>query len=340
MGTGYSIAAYIQWKIEGGNSYGHAGYVSAKKEWKDPDLVTHVLPKEGTNIVITGANAGLGYSATKRFAELGYTVHMLCRNPERGEKARKIILDDLKIPEEKLIVHTVDLSSRQSVRDWVTNSATSISHINAYIHNAGVMLESPTTTDEGSEVTVSTMLCGSHLLVSLIQDKIASVKGRIINVSSGGQYLARLETTDLEGKNEGKYDGTFRYARVKRMQVALTEKWAKVLAPANIGVYSMHPGWADSPGFQSSMPEFYDENKKTVRSSEEGADTMVWLAISTEVGMDQSGKFFLDRNVVRKWMPLSCTKYSDEDVEQLWKSATTYCQCEKEISELQLKYKS
>lgn len=39
----------------------------------------------------------------------------------------------------------------------------------------------------------------------------------------------------------------------------------------------MHPGWCDTPGLQSGMPDFREKQKRSLRSSEEGSDTIVWL---------------------------------------------------------------
>jgi dehydrogenase/reductase SDR family protein 12 len=56
----------------------------------------------------------------------------------------------------------------------------------------------------------------------------------------------------------------------------------------------MHPGWADTPGVQSALPGFRRITQTVLRSSEEGADTIVWLARAREAA-DISGKLFLDR---------------------------------------------
>jgi hypothetical protein len=39
-------------------------------------------------------------------------------------------------------------------------------------------------------------------------------------------------------------------------QVALTEKWAEIYKNKGIGFYSMHPGWAETPGVAKSLPDF------------------------------------------------------------------------------------
>ncbi len=56
----------------------------------------------------------------------------------------------------------------------------------------------------------------------------------------------------------------------------------------------MHPGWADTPGVETALPAFYRATRKFLRTPEEGGDTIVWLAASTEAGK-VSGKFWLDR---------------------------------------------
>ena len=49
---------------------------------------------------------------------------------------------------------------------------------------------------------------------------------------------------------------------------------------------------------QSALPEFRTVMRTVLRSAEEGADTIVWLAVAREAGQ-VSGKLFLDREVRR-----------------------------------------
>ena len=57
---------------------------------------------------------------------------------------------------------------------------------------------------------------------------------------------------------------------------------------------AMHPGWADTPGVETALPGFYRLTRPLLRTPEQGADTAVWLAASTEAAQ-VSGKFWLDR---------------------------------------------
>ncbi|CAM9214631.1 unnamed protein product [Sphacelaria rigidula] len=99
---------------------------------------------------------------------------------------------------------------------------------------------------------------------------------------------------DLNSVGVEPYDGTLIYAAAKRVQVILTERWAALAGGdgtkaqgdetshpgKGVTFNSMHPGWVDTPGLASGMPNFRESRgETTLRSSEEGADTVVWLTI-------------------------------------------------------------
>ena len=83
-------------------------------------------------------------------------------------------------------------------------------------------------------------------------------------------------------------------ARAKRALMVLTEEWASQWQDSGVVVNAMHPGWADTPGVVSALPAFHRLTKNILRSPEEGADTIVWLAAAKEAG-EVSGLLFLDR---------------------------------------------
>ena len=90
------------------------------------------------------------------------------------------------------------------------------------------------------------------------------------------------------------YRGSVAYARAKRAQVTLSEEWAKRLRDDGIVVHAMHPGWADTPGLETGLPGFRTLLGPILRTPQEGADTIVWLAAAEEPGRS-TGRFWLDR---------------------------------------------
>jgi hypothetical protein len=106
-------------------------------------------------------------------------------------------------------------------------------------------------------------------------------------------YSQQLEVDKLIMGEQG-YSGSVAYARAKRALMVVTQQWAEDWADDGIVVNAMHPGWADTPGVESSLPGFHKLTRTILRTPEEGADTIVWLAAATEAG-ELSGRLFLDR---------------------------------------------
>ena len=234
--------------------------------------------------LITGANAGLGKATAFELAQRNAEVWMLCRNQQKAEESRREIIQQTKNTNIHILI--VDISCLQSIKAAVKQFHPTT--IDCLIHNAGVLPNSREETAQGFELCVATNVIGPFLLNHLLMPKM-NPSGRIILVSSGGMYPVKLNLKQLETP-PSPYNGVQAYAQTKRAQVILGELWAKQLAP--IKVHTMHPGWADTDGVKTSIPKFYKKTKNILRSPEQGADTIVYLATEDDL---QSGLFWFDR---------------------------------------------
>lgn len=81
----------------------------------------------------------------------------------------------------------------------------------------------------------------------------------------------------------------------------------------------MHPGWADTPGVEESLPTFRKIVGPLLRTPEQGVDTLVWLAADIGEPSSSSGSFWLDRRR-RSLHRLPTTRRSDtpERRAELW----------------------
>jgi len=157
---------------------------------------------------------------------------------------------------------------------------------------------------------------GPFLLTRLLRESLEkSSDGRVIWVSSGGMYSRRLNLEDPNWKGRD-YDGVLAYAETKRAQVILAELWAEELRGGPVVVNAMHPGWADTPAVQDSLPRFHKVTRHILRTPAEGADTVVWLAAS-EQGRRSTGRFFFDRRERRTHL-IPITRESQKDRRALW----------------------
>jgi dehydrogenase/reductase SDR family member 12 len=279
--------------------YSRLGY-SLRSRWWDE------LPRmDGRVVLVTGATSGIGLAAATAFAGLGARVHLLVRNAERGHRAR----------EESGAEHVweCDVSSLRSVRDFARRFRDEHPTLHVLVNNAGVLSAERSLSVDGYELALATNVLGPFLLTGLLVPALETdPPSTVVNVSSGGMYTARLAVDDLQTERHS-YDGAAVYARHKRAQVVLSELWAERLAEKGVSVHSMHPGWVDTPGLERSLPRFYKLMKPALRSPDEGADTIVWLAATKRPG----GGFWHDREK-RPTHILRRTRESDEERARLW----------------------
>ena len=72
-------------------------------------------------------------------------------------------------------------------------------------------------------------------------------------------------------------------------------------------------GWADTPAVRSSMPDFHRRMGNRLRTSMQGADTLIWLCASEVARKQPSGGFYQDRKSVSKHLPLAWTSSSEKE---------------------------
>jgi hypothetical protein len=82
----------------------------------------------------------------------------------------------------------------------------------------------------------------------------------------------------------------------------------------------MHPGWARTEGVKTSLPLFNRVMRPLLRTPEQGADTIVWLAAAEEPGLS-NGRFWFDREVVPTHLTRS-THESAYERDALWAGLT------------------
>jgi dehydrogenase/reductase SDR family protein 12 len=292
-----------------------AGYTSVGYRIRSGMWGPAELPSlDGKAVLVTGATSGLGLAAAEGFARLGASAWLLARSEERGERARLQIVE--RSGNRDVRVGLCDLSDLQAVRKFAERFSGEVSRLDVLVNNAGALLGKRTLSVDGIELTFATNVLGPFLLTNLLTPLLKnSAPARIVNVSSGGMYMQRIHVEDLQSTH-GEFDGATAYARTKRAQVILTEQWAQRLEGSGVVVHAMHPGWADTPGLESSLPHFYGATKWLLRTPQQGADTIVWLGAAPEPARC-SGGFWHDRRE-RPTHRVPWTKETSEDREGLW----------------------
>lgn len=292
--------------------YTRVGHVVRRREWQP--LPAGALA--GKTVIVTGATSGIGRAAARRMAGLGAEVVVVGRNRERAAE----VCAEIVAAGGSSSVELADLSAMGEIRELGVRLLDAHPSIHVLVNNAGVLLSERRATTEGLEATFATNLLGHFLLTNLLIPRLVeSAPARIINVSSGGMYTQSICLDDLQMERD--YDGRKAYARTKRGQVILTEMWAERLADSGVVVHALHPGWADTPGVASGIPLFRRLLGPLLRSAEQAADTVVWLAAAAEAAA-KTGLFWHDR-AVRPTHRLSSTRETATDRARFWAELET-----------------
>lgn len=270
----------------------------------------------GRVVLVTGATSGLGLVTAEQLAAAGATVVLLGRDKDKTARVR----DDIATRTGSELVSAVvaDMGDLAAVRRVGKELNRTLERLDVLIHNAGALSATRQVSPDGTELTVASQVVGPFLLSTLLLPLLVrSAPARVLTMSSGGMYATPLRVDELQMGDD--YKGSEQYARAKRAQVTLNEMWAEKYPSHDVVFHAMHPGWADTPGVRESLPTFRKIVGPLLRSPQQGADTMVWLALDDGEPLATSGKFWLDRHQ-RSLHKLPNTRASDtpERRRQLW----------------------
>lgn len=257
----------------------------------DADLTSKV-------VVVTGANSGLGKMVSTYCAAKGARLYMICRDKDRGEKARQEIIQETSADSTNVQVLLADVGELSQVRKVAAEIQEKENKIHAVVCNAGVLLNDRQVTSEKNEVTFAChLLGGTYLLSSLLLPQLQAAddkEGRVVIVTSGGMYNSAIPSWDVmtnSNPEKKKYDGTMAYTYAKRGQVVLAEEWTKQYP--DVTFVTVHPGWSDTP----AVTEAFGDSKKylePLREPWEGAEGVAWLVQAKRANIT-SGELYLDR---------------------------------------------
>ncbi|XP_073023703.1 uncharacterized protein [Primulina eburnea] len=297
--------------VYGYKNFTKSGFVEHSKKFRPEDMEARI---EGKNCIVTGANSGIGYATAEGLASRGATVYLVCRNKERGEAALSKI--QAATGNKNVFLEVCDISLTSDVKSFASNFSSKDKPVHILVNNAGLLENNRLVTSEGFEMNFAVNVLGTYTVTELMLPFLekAAPDARVINVASGGMYTSPL-TDDLQFSGD-KFDGVEQYARNKRVQVSLTEKWADKYKDKGIGFYSMHPGWAETPGVATSLPRFSKTLSGKLRTIEEGADTIIWLALQPKEKL-VSGGFYFDRAEAPKHLPFAATKGSRVSIDSI-----------------------
>ena len=264
------------------------------KRWKKefPSL-------EGKTALITGGNRGLGKATATGLAALDARIVIVSRDAGHGEAAREEIAQ--LTGNDAITMLACDFNSLENVRQLAQQYKALDWPLHILINNAGIMAFKRQLTTDGHESNFGINYLAHFLLTQELSGILtASAPARIINVSSSLHHKGRLNLDDLSIK--GGYSGMDAYGRSKLAQILHAKELARRLASAGVTANSVHPGVV-ATDLMRNLKGVSGLIMKTLvrrflRTNEQGADTILYLAASDNVA-DDSGHFWANRRKTR-----------------------------------------
>jgi NAD(P)-dependent dehydrogenase (short-subunit alcohol dehydrogenase family) len=190
-----------------------------------PDLAGH-------NVIVTGANSGIGRAAASALAGAGAHVVLAVRSTDKGQAAAASMHGEIEVRE-------LDLASLASVREF---SSAWEGEIALLINNAGVMAPPLGRTAEGFELQIGTNHLGHFALTNLLLEHIT---GRVVTVASGAHRMGSIDLEDLNWERRS-YNAWRAYGQSKLANLLFTAELQRRLSAAGSSVLATaaHPGYA------------------------------------------------------------------------------------------------
>ncbi|XP_058974444.1 retinol dehydrogenase 13-like [Musca domestica] len=261
------------------------------RKWRDGPMYNKPTRIDGKVVLITGCNTGIGKETALELAKRGGHIYMACRNYEKCEEARKEIIE--LSGNRNVFNRTLDLSSLQSVRDFVEKFNEEVQRLDILINNAGIMSTPLGYTIDGYEQQLAVNHLGPFLLTNLLLDKLkASAPSRIVVVSSLTHRVGKIKQHDLNSKKSyGKFEA---YAQSKLANVLFTRHLAKRLRGTGVTINCLHPGSIHTEiGRNDPLMDkmISTVGKFVLRSVKGGAQTTIFAAIDPAIESD-SGEYY------------------------------------------------
>jgi NAD(P)-dependent dehydrogenase (short-subunit alcohol dehydrogenase family) len=268
---------------------------------------------QGKTVVITGATSGIGEVAACGLAEQGARIVLIARDRGRGERTLKRV--ELVAPGRNHVINYADLCRLAEMKRVAEEIAGSEARVDVLINNAGAIFGTRQVTGDALELTFATNHMAYFVVTSLLLERLKATPGaRIVSTSSDAHRRAKLDFGDLQF--EKGYSAGGMYGRTKLMNILFTRELSRRLAGTGVTANCLHPGFVatrfgDASGGLMSLA--LRVAKKFALTSEEGANTIVYLASSPEVE-GVSGKYY---HKCKQVLPTGEAQ-SDADARRLW----------------------
>jgi len=250
-------------------------------------------------VVVTGATGVIGGAMCRKLcSNPNIELHVLFRNQKKADS----LLESLTKTCHKTSTvksHLVDLSNGKDIQNFVKTFTSTYDHLNVLVNNAALVISSGkvelNNDEEKLEVMFAVNVLSYYRLINGLMPLLAKVNAndkkdfaRVVNVASNYSGASpNLEALATGKHDDDSFDGNHVYQQTKCADRMLNKMAHDLFYEKNnVGFYSCHPGVTKSNVLSNlGFGNGFD-------SADESAVTSVYLSLSEDVKLSDSGKYY------------------------------------------------
>lgn len=252
------------------------------------------------NIIVTGANSGIGRISAIELAKKGHQVILLMRDSKKSEE----VYNEIKNINSTSQFFPTDLSSFKSINKSIEQIKENFNSIEVILNNAGVYKSKRELNENGIEMTfMVNFLAPIYIFLKseelLKKSALQNKNPRIVNVASALHKQGKFEIDDYNC--EKRFSGHQQYSNTKLYLVMITLILAKKYN--DISFFANHPGIIATGIFREAPEIIQSIFDWILTSPQKGAESNIYLSSSDEL-IGKSGIYF-DKLKISKTNPIA-----------------------------------
>lgn len=259
----------------------------------------NIPDQSGKMVIVTGANAGIGYETALALYEAGAHVVLACRNLTKANEAITKIKQ--KSGSGFLEAALLDLGDLNSVKQFAEIFIKQHPKLDVLINNAGIMIPPAAKTAQGFEAQFGVNFLGHFALTGYLYPLLNSTPGsRIITLSSMAYLYGKIDFDNL--RSEKDYEPMREYQQSKLADLILSIELQRRITATGHRVLSIaaQPGANKTELSRHMSAQAYNDAVERIGELMEpwqGALPSLYASVSNEVtggalyGPDEDGGY-------------------------------------------------
>ena len=209
-----------------------------------------MLNFEGKTVLVTGSTRGIGRAIAEEFAKHGANVVVSGTVEEKAQEVANLLAQNYDV---KTLGVGMDVSNPQSVEEAFKKIHSTFEGIDILVNNAGITRDTLFLRMklEDWQKVLEVNLTGTFLVTKQVVRHMTKKRwGRIINITSVVGFTGNV--------------GQVNYSTTKAGLVGFTKSLAKELAPRNILVNAVAPGFIETDMTETLKEEIKEEYKRRI----------------------------------------------------------------------------